>query len=161
MAKLLLGFRIKSIPEQVSVYSSPQRSVDERYLLCVGIVEESKNMEGEGWGRFSGAAVPWAYCTIGPKGTWLERDGSYPRTFTTTRHLLKLGKLLQWLWHRQSRQRNLSVKKKEKFYDEVVCEGSNSGYVIKPKNPCKTTSRHRNTVEYIAGKSFLFILLKE
>ena len=34
MAKLLLGFRIKSIPEQVSVYSSPQRSVDERYLLC-------------------------------------------------------------------------------------------------------------------------------
>ena len=27
------------------------------------IVEESKNMEGEGWGRFSGAAVPWAYRT--------------------------------------------------------------------------------------------------
>ena len=25
----------------------------------------------------------------------------------------------------------------------------------------KTTSRHRNTVEYIAGKSFLFISLKE
>ena len=60
MAKLLLGFRIKSIPEQVSVYSSPQRSVDERYLLCaweswrkVKII-----MEGEGWVRFSGAAVP-------------------------------------------------------------------------------------------------------
>ena len=39
-------------------------------------------------------------------------------------------------------------------------EGSNSGSAIKPKNS-KTTSRHRNTVEYIAGKSFLFISLKE
>ena len=40
-------------------------------------------------------------------------------------------------------------------------EGSNSGYAIKPKKDSKTTSRHRNTVEYIAGKSFLFIPLKE
>ena len=41
-------------------------------------------------------------------------------------------------------------------------EGSNSGYTIKPKKKnSKTTTRHRNTVEYIAGKSFLFISLKE
>ena len=44
-------------------------------------------------------------------------------------------------------------------------EGSNSGFnAIKPKknNNNKTvTSRHRNTGEYIAGKSFLFISLKE
>ena len=39
-------------------------------------------------------------------------------------------------------------------------EGSNSGHAIKPKKS-KTTSRHRNTLEYIAGKSFLFISLKE
>ena len=102
MAKLRLGFRIKSIPEQVSVYPSPQWSVHEIYLLFVGIVVESKSTEGDGWGRFSGAAVPWAYRTIGPKGTSPERDGSYPRTFTTTRRLRKLGKLLRWLRHRQS-----------------------------------------------------------
>ena len=58
LAKLRLGFRIKSIPEQVSVYPSPQRSVDEIYLLFVGIMVESKSTEGDGWGRFSGAAVP-------------------------------------------------------------------------------------------------------
>ena len=45
-------------------------------------------------------------------------------------------------------------------------EGRNSGYAIKPKKQnkkknSKTASRHRNTVEYIAGKSFLFISLKE
>ena len=41
-------------------------------------------------------------------------------------------------------------------------EGSNSGYAIKPKKKnSKTASRHRNTGEYIAGKSFLFISLKE
>ena len=40
-------------------------------------------------------------------------------------------------------------------------ERSNSDYAIKPKKNCKTTCRHRNTVEYIAGKSFLFISLKE
>ena len=42
-------------------------------------------------------------------------------------------------------------------------EGSNNGYAIKPKKKknSKTTSRHRNTVEYIAGKPFLFISLKE
>ena len=34
-------------------------------------------------------------------------------------------------------------------------------YSIKPKKNSKTTSRHRNTVEYISGKSFLFISLKE
>ena len=33
-------------------------------------------------------------------------------------------------------------------------------YSIKAKNS-KTRSRHRNTVEYISGKSFLFISLKE
>ena len=36
---------------------------------------------------------------------------------------------------------------------------SNSGY--KPKKTSKTTSRHQNIVEYISGKSFLFISLKE
>ena len=47
-------------------------------------------------------------------------------------------------------------------------EGSNSGYAIKPKKKqqqqkqnSKMASRHRNTGEYIAGKSFLFISLKE
>ena len=41
-------------------------------------------------------------------------------------------------------------------------EGSNSGYAIKPKKKnSKTASRHRNTGGYIAGKSFLFISLKE
>ena len=40
-------------------------------------------------------------------------------------------------------------------------EGSNSGYAIKPKKNSKMTSRHQNTVEYITGKSFLFISLKE
>ena len=36
-------------------------------------------------------------------------------------------------------------------------ERSNSGYAIKPKKSLKTKNRHQNAVEYIAGKSFLFI----
>ena len=42
-------------------------------------------------------------------------------------------------------------------------EGSNSGYAIlnEAKKSSKTTSRHQNTVEYIIGKSFLFISFKE
>ena len=41
-------------------------------------------------------------------------------------------------------------------------ERSNSGYAMKPKKKknSKTTNRHQNAVEYIAGKSFLFISFK-
>ena len=40
-------------------------------------------------------------------------------------------------------------------------EESNSGSAPKRKKPSKMTSRHRNTVESIEGKSLLFISLKE
>ena len=40
-------------------------------------------------------------------------------------------------------------------------EGSNSAVMQQSQKNCKTTSRHRNTMEYIAGKSFKFISLKE
>ena len=43
-------------------------------------------------------------------------------------------------------------------------ERSNSGYAMKPKKKkknSKTTNRHQNAVEYIAGKSFLFISFKK
>ena len=49
----------------------------------------------------------------------------------------------------------------------LLYKGGNSGYAIKPPPPKKTVKRqadtktHQNTVEYIAGKSFLFISLKE
>ena len=36
-----------------------------------------------------------------------------------------------------------------------------SGYTIKPKKNSKTTNRHQNAVDYIAGKSFLFISFKK
>ena len=41
-----------------------------------------------------------------------------------------------------------------------LISGYNSGYAMKPKNS-KTTNRHQNAVEYIAGKSFLFISFKK
>ena len=65
----------------------PQRSVDEGWILFVGILEENKDTEGESWGRFFGGAIQSAYRTIGQKGERPERDGSYARTFTTTRLL--------------------------------------------------------------------------
>ena len=40
-------------------------------------------------------------------------------------------------------------------------ERSNSGCAVKPKKISKTTSRHQNAVEYIAGKSLLFISFKK
>ena len=36
-----------------------------------------------------------------------------------------------------------------------------SGYTIKPKKNSKTTNRHQNAVDYIAGKSFLFFSFKK
>ena len=40
-------------------------------------------------------------------------------------------------------------------------ESSNSGYAIKPKKISKTTNSQQNALEYIAGKSFLFISFKK
>ena len=36
-----------------------------------------------------------------------------------------------------------------------------SGYAMKPKITSKTTNRHQNAVEYIVGKTFLFISFKK
>ena len=41
-------------------------------------------------------------------------------------------------------------------------ERSNNGYAIKPKKKnAKTTIKHQNAVEYIAGNSFSFISFKK
>ena len=43
--------------------------------------------------------------------------------------------------------------------DELFYERNNSGYAIKPKKT--VNDKHQNTVEYIAGRSFLFISFKK
>ena len=98
---------------------------------------------------------------------WWGNYGSFfELIFQRGRRGFPLGlelKSLQWIW--------ISAKKNPAFLLRLVqdpdrskwpaftsfYERSNSSYAIKPKKISKTTNRHQNAVEYIAGKCFLFI----